>query len=148
MRTPGRSVPAFGPAIGLKISGPASRVLHLGGQGTVHAGSRFGDELNRVHYYGVEGGARFDFGPIGVLPYLAVSLARVHTQQSYQGIFNAFGLAPALATDASVGVFSVGLDARWFYVPTGARAHSRGPLFSGAVFATVGVRLTGNQRSD
>src|SRR5690242_1249265 len=51
---------SLGAAFGLKTSYVLADWVHVGAEGTFHLGTRFGDEQNRIQYYGLELGARIE----------------------------------------------------------------------------------------
>jgi hypothetical protein len=137
-------------SLGLALAAKANYALlgwiHLGLEGTYHVGTRFGDELNRISYGGLELGARLSdrrLGRFGLTPYLTGGIASVSTQRNIDPSFltGYYGLGAAL--DVIIWDWLLaGLDLRWTLIPSSVRqGDNSGGGSSTDLLVMLGARL-------
>jgi hypothetical protein len=112
---------SFGAAFGVKLGYTPFRFVHIGIEGIYHVGTEFGgDEINRVHYLGAEGGARFANEFVGLTPYLAFGVASVSSQRNVDNTFAAGYYGAGLSADVVlIDWLMLGVDARLIRIPSG-----------------------------
>lgn len=134
---------SFGAAFGFKLGISPIPFLHLGAQGTYHVGTQFDDEVNRVHYFGAEAGARFADARVGVTPYLTVGAASVSSQRNVDSSFLTYEFGLGLCADViAVDWLMFGVDARLIVIPEGVRqSDNSGNAGTFDLLALAGVQL-------
>ena len=134
---------SYGPAIALRVAARPVGVLHLGGQGTFHIGSRFGSEQNRVQLYGVEAGARLGSDRIAAIPYLAGGIALIEKQRHRDPLIFVPYLAAGLGMELVVAdPWLLQLDLRGSLALGGdVSGDSSGPSGTIDILALGGVRF-------
>jgi hypothetical protein len=118
-------------------------MLHVGAQGTFHVGSQFGDELNRVHYYGLEAGLSLALKPVTLTPYMTGGIAFISSQRNTQAHLSTgyYGLG-ALVDVAAAEWLLAGADLRMVIFQDGVQqADNIGALSTVELLLMFGVLL-------
>lgn len=134
---------SFGAAFGLKAGYVLADWVHLGAEGTFHLGTRFGDEQNRIQYYGLEVGARLAHEQVGLTPYLTSGLALVQTQRNVDPSITAMYLGLGMMIDVALNDWLLlGFDGRLVTIPSGVQqSDNRGSVSGGDLLVLAGARL-------
>lgn len=114
------SAGSFGTAFALKGSYRLLNWIHLGAEGTFHIGTRFGDEQNRVNYYGVEAGAGYVIDRLSICGYLTGGIASVSSQRNEDPSFTTEYYGLGLVADVVlIEWYTISADSRFLVIPEG-----------------------------